>query len=315
MERNGNSTQSMGYEDEHVPVLVEEVLFWLRPKAGGRYVDCTIGTGKTALALLEASDLSTHLLGLDRDPEAVEMSRQTLIDYHQRVEVRHGNFSSLNEIAASSGFSNVDGVLFDLGVSSPQLNRPQRGFSFSADGPLDMRMDQTQGQTAAEFLQHITESELEQVLREYGEERYARRIARAIVHSRHQQSIQTTGQLSSIIQKSVPLSYRYSRIHCATRSFQAIRIAVNRELDVIDPALRDAAGLLMPGSRICAISFQSLEDRIVKRTFRALAAKPEPVLSILTKKPITASTSEKQMNPRARSAKLRVAERVMGDVG
>ena len=314
MEENGKPTQSMGYEDEHVPVLVEEVLFWLRPKPGGHYVDCTIGTGKTALALLESSDLSTHLLGIDRDPEAVEMSRQTLSDYDQRVDVRHGNFSSLKEIAVGSGFSKADGVLFDLGVSSPQLNRPNRGFSFSANGPLDMRMDQTQGQTAAEFLQHISESELEHVLREYGEERYARRIARAIVHSRQQQSIQTTGQLSSIIQKAVPPSYRYSRIHYATRSFQAIRIAVNRELDVIDPALRDAAGLLTPGSRICAISFQSLEDRIVKQTFRALAAKPEPVLSILTKKPIAASAREKQNNPRARSAKLRVAERVMGDV-
>ena len=301
----------MGYEDEHVPVLVEEVLFWLRPKTGGRYVDCTIGTGKTALALLEKSDISTYLLGIDRDPKAVEMSRKTLVDHHHQVHVRLGNFSSLKEIALSSGFSRVDGILFDLGVSSPQLNRPERGFSFSADGPLDMRMDQTQGHTASDFLQQVTESELEHVLREYGEERYARRIARAIVHDRCQQPIQTTSQLSSIVRKAVPLPYRHGRLHCSTRTFQAIRIAVNRELEGIDSAIRDAADLLNPGGRICAISFHSLEDRIVKRTFRALAAKPNPVLSILTKKPYVPAATEKQINPRSRSAKLRVAERVM----
>jgi len=300
----------MGYEHEHVPVLLEEVLFWLQPKADGRYVDCTLGTGKTAQGILKRSDSPTYLLGIDRDPKALEMSRRTLAEYKAVVHLRHGNFSALKEMAVSEGWTKVDGILFDLGVSSPQLTTPERGFSFSGDGPLDMRMDQTQGQTAAEFLLFISESELEHILREYGEERYARRIARAIVHYRRTQAIQTTGQLSSIIQKSVPPSYRFGRLHYATRTFQAIRIALNRELEGLPTALRDAVDLLTPGARICAISFHSLEDRIVKQTFRALAAKPEPVLSILTKKPLTPTAHEKQVNPRSRSAKLRVAERL-----
>jgi len=300
----------MGYEHEHVPVLLEEVLFWLQPKADGRYVDCTLGTGKTAQGILRRSDSPTYLLGIDRDPKALEMSRRTLAEYKAVVHLRHGNFSALKEMAVSEGLTKVDGILFDLGVSSPQLTTPERGFSFSGDGPLDMRMDQTQGQTAAEFLLSISESELEHILREYGEERYARRIARAIVHYRRTQAIQTTGQLSSIIQKSVPPSYRFGRLHYATRTFQAIRIALNRELEGLPTALRDAVDLLTPGARICAISFHSLEDRIVKQTFRALAAKPEPVLSILTKKPLTPTAHEKQVNPRSRSAKLRVAERL-----
>ncbi|MDX1411665.1 MAG: 16S rRNA (cytosine(1402)-N(4))-methyltransferase RsmH, partial [Nitrospirales bacterium] len=167
-------------------------------------------------------------------------------------------------------------------------------------------------QTAAEFLRTISESELERILREYGEERYARRIARAIVQSRRTQAIQTTGQLASIIQKTVPPSYRYGRLHCATRTFQAIRIALNQELEGLQTAIQDAVDLLSPGGRICVISFHSLEDRIVKQTFRALAATPEPVLSILTKKPLTPTPDERQVNPRSRSAKLRVAERREG---
>ncbi len=299
----------MGYEYEHVPVLLKEVLFWLHPRPGGRYVDCTLGTGKTALSILRQSDTPSYLLGIDRDPKALEMSRRTLAEYNAVVHLKHGNFSCLKKMAVSEGLTKVDGILFDLGVSSPQLTTPERGFSFSGDGPLDMRMDQTQGQTAAEFLQSISESELERILKEYGEERYARRIARAIVHSRRMQAIQTTGQLASIIQKTVPPSYRYGRLHCATRTFQAIRIAVNEELESLQTAMQDAVDLLSPGGRICVISFHSLEDRIIKQTFRALAATPEPVLSILTKKPLTPNSDERQVNPRSRSAKLRVAER------
>ena len=213
-------------------------------------------------------------------------------------------------MAVSEGLTKVDGILFDLGVSSPQLTTPERGFSFSGNGPLDMRMDQTQGQTAAEFLRAISESELVRILREYGEERYARRIARAIVQSRRNQALQTTGQLATIVQQSVPPSYRYGRLHCATRTFQAIRIALNQELEGLPSALQDAVDLLAPGGRICVISFHSLEDRIVKQTFRALAAKPAPVLSILTKKPLTPTAHERQMNPRSRSAKMRVGERL-----
>ncbi len=234
----------MGYEHEHVPVLLEEVLFWLRPQAGGRYVDCTLGTGKTALSILRRSDSPSYLLGIDRDPKALEMSRRTLAEYNAVVHLKHGNFSCLKQLAVSEGLTKVDGILFDLGVSSPQLTTPDRGFSFSEDGPLDMRMDQTQGRTAAELLLAVSESELEGILREYGEERYARRIARAIVQYRRTRPIQTTGQLSSIIQKSVPPSYRYGRLHYATRTFQAIRIALNQELEGLPSAIRDAAHLL-----------------------------------------------------------------------
>ena len=302
----------MGYEHEHVPVLLEEVLFWLQPKAGGCYVDCTLGTGKTALSILRQSDSPSYLLGIDRDPKALEMSRRTLAEYSAAVQLKHGNFSGLKKMAVSEGLTKVDGILFDLGVSSPQLTSPERGFSFSGEGPLDMRMDQTQGQTAAELLRSISDSELERILREFGEERYARRISRAIVQHRRTQPIQTTGQLSSIIRKSVPPSYRYGRLHCATRTFQAIRIALNRELEILPAAIRDAVDLLTAGGRICAISFHSLEDRIVKQTFRALAAKPRPVVTVLTKKPVTPTTHEKRVNPRSRSAKLRVAERLVG---
>ena len=300
----------MGYEPEHVPVLLEEVLFWLHPKAGGRYVDCTLGTGQTALSILRRSDSPSYLLGIDRDPKALEMSRRTLADYNAVVHLRQGNFSCLKQMAVSEGLTKVDGILFDLGVSSPQLTTPERGFSFSGNGPLDMRMDQTQGQTAAEFLCAISESELVRILREYGEERYARRIARAIVQYRRNQALQSTGQLATIVQQSVPPFYRYGRLHCATRTFQAIRIALNQELEGLPSALQDAVDLLTPGGRICVISFHSLEDRIVKQTFRALAAKPAPVLSILTKKPLTPTAHERQMNPRSRSAKLRVSERL-----
>lgn len=300
----------MGYEHEHVPVFLEEVLFWLRPKPGGRYVDCTLGTGKTALAILEKSDTPSALLGIDRDPEAVEMSRQTLAAYQDVIHLRQGNFSSLKDMATSAGLQRVDGILMDLGVSSPQLTSRERGFSFSVDSPLDMRMDQTQGRTAAELLQSLSEAELEHILREYGEERYARRIARAILHYRQKQAIETTGQLASIVRHAVPASYRHGRLHCATRTFQAIRIAVNRELEGLDTVIRDAADLLAAGGRICVIAFHSLEDRIVKQTFRGLAAKPAPVISILTKKPCRPSAREKQLNPRSRSAKLRVAERL-----
>ena len=300
----------MGYEQDHVPVLLNEVLFWLHPKRGGRYVDCTLGTGKTALSILRQSDSPSYLLGIDRDPQALEMSRRTLAEYNAVVHLKHGNFSGLTKMARSEGLTQVDGILFDLGVSSPQITTPARGFSFSGDGPLDMRMDQTQGQTAEELLRAISEKELERILREYGEERYAKRIARAIVHYREQEAIHTTGQLTSIIRKAVPPNYRYGRLHFATRSFQAIRIALNEELEGLSDALRDAVNLLSPRGRICAISFHSLEDRIVKHTFRALAAKPSPHVRILTKKPLRPTEMEIRANPRARSAKLRVAEKI-----
>ena len=227
-----------------------------------------------------------------------------------RVHFRHGNFCDLKALIMGSGVSQVDGVIFDLGVSSPQLDRAERGFSFREDGPLDMRMDQREGRTAADLVRDLPETELADLIYQLGEERYSRRIARAIVQARMQGVIGTTWQLAAVVERVVPASYRHGRIHCATRTFQALRIAVNRELDVLEPALRDAVDILAPGGRVCAVSFHSLEDRIVKHTFRSLANGPEASVRVLTKKPVIASESERSRNPRSRSAKLRVVERI-----
>lgn len=201
-------------------------------------------------------------------------------------------------------------MIFDLGVSSAQLDRPERGFSFLADGPLDMRMDRASGPTAADLLARLPERELADLIYRYGEERYSRRIARAIVQARAWQPLRRTGNLAAVIQEAVPSSYRHGRLHAATRTFQALRIAVNRELDVLEGALREAAAVLAPGGRLCVISFHSLEDRIAKRTLRALSQGATACLRILTKKPVIPSDREVRENPRARSAKLRVAERL-----
>ena len=262
------------------------------------------------MRILEKSTPCGTLLGIDRDPEALAMASQTLRHYQNRVYLRHGNFSDLQTLAVSAGFPKVDGMLFDLGVSSNQLAQAERGFSFKVDGPLDMRMDPSQGQTAADLLKVISPKDLEHLLRNYGEERYARRIAKAVVEVRQQEPIRTTSQLSAVVRKAIPLSYRRSRLHYATRTFQALRIAVNQELENLRIALLQAADILAPGGKICAISFHSLEDRIVKRTFQELSSGPQPVLTILTKKPCTPKPEEREINPRSRSAKLRVAERL-----
>lgn len=296
--------------ESHKPVLVDEIVFWLQCKPGGVYVDCTLGYAGLATRILERTAPNGILIGIDRDATALSESRSRLQDLLPRVHLCHANFSELKAVVADSGFSQVDGVIFDLGVSSPQLDRPERGFSFREDGPLDMRMDQREGRTAADLVRDLPESELADLIYQLGEERYSRRIARAIVQARTQGAICTTGELTAVVERAVPASYRHGRIHCATRTFQALRIAVNRELDVLEPALRDAVDLLVPGGRVCAISFHSLEDRIVKHTFRALANEPESSVAVLTKKPVVASDDERHHNPRSRSAKLRVVERI-----
>lgn len=222
----------------------------------------------------------------------------------------HGHFNELKRRLSAAGVAEVDGVLFDLGLSSAQLDRPDRGFSFSQDGPLDMRMDRHEGRTAADLINELSERELADLIYRYGEERYSRRIARAIARARERAPLRTTGELVAVIRAAVPSSYRHGRLHCATRTFQALRIAVNGELEGLDGALRDAANVLAPGGRLCVISFHSLEDRIAKHTIRALTGGPEPRLRSLTKKPVVPSDRECKANPRARSAKLRVAERL-----
>ncbi len=273
-------------------------------------LDCTVGYSGHAEMLLERSGRATRLIGLDQDSQAVAFSQERLVGFAERVVVRKGNYRDLKQHLADIGILKVEGVLFDFGVSSPQLDDPARGFSFQQDGPLDMRMDQMTGSTAAVLVNTVREDELADIIFHYGEERYSRRIARAIVRERERRPIETTGVLASVIAGAVPAAYRHGRIHCATRTFQALRIAVNGELEGLEPALRDAVDILAPGGRICAISFHSLEDRIVKHTFRSLAQGAEARLALLTKKPILSSEQECLVNPRARSAKLRVVERV-----
>ena len=294
----------------HVPVLAEEICRWLSPKSGGIYVDCTLGVGGTSLKILESSGNNAYILGLDRDPEALAIAQKNLEPYGSHVKIFNGNYSHIVEFVHQAGFERVDGVVFDLGVSSLQLDRPERGFSFASDGPLDMRMNQTQGPTAADLVKVLPEKELADLFFSCGEERFSRRIARAIVQARKTFALDTTHALVAVIKGAVPHAYRKGRIHCATRTFQALRIRVNQELDLLQPALQDAVSLLKEGGRLCVVAFHSLEDRVVKHTFRSLAGGENPTITLLTKKPVVADTQEIQQNPRARSAKLRIAQRL-----
>ena len=294
----------------HIPVLPEEVLRWILPHPRGRYLDCTLGQGELAARILEQSTPSGYLIGIDRDKEAIASAAERLKPYVSRTHLIYGNFRDVKGHLQAMGVSEVDGVVFDLGVSSAQLDCPERGFSFLANGPLDMRMDQTTGPTAADLVNELSETKLADVVYQYGEERYARRIARAVVGSRAHRRLQTTAELVSVIRQAVPAAYRHGRLHCATRTFQALRIAVNRELEGLDAAIRDAADLLSSGGRLCVISFHSLEDRIAKQTLRSLSCGPQASLLRCTKKPLVPSETERRNNPRARSAKLRVAERL-----
>jgi 16S rRNA (cytosine1402-N4)-methyltransferase len=295
----------------HLPVLLEEVLTWLDPKPAGRYCDATLGLGGHARAVLERSAPDGRLIGIDRDPAALAAARLTLQPFGDRVTLVHSRFSQVREVLDRLGMVPIDGFVIDLGVSSPQLDRPERGFSFRNDGPLDMRMDPTTGETAADLLRRIDEEELVQIIREYGEERHAARVARAIIEARNSGDLDTTGKLAALVARAIP-RHEYGK-NPATRTFQALRIAVNEELTELERFLEVAADCLRPGGRLCVIAFHSLEDRIAKRRLRALAGKDgggPAVLRILTKHVVQASGEERARNPRARSAHLRAAERV-----
>ncbi len=292
--------------------MADEVVAWLACHPGRKYLDCTVGDGGFASRILDLTSPDGVLVGLDRDEESILRSRERLKGFGTRAVLIRGEFSELKRHVESAGIARVDGVVFDLGVSSAQLNRPDRGFSFLADGPLDMRMDRSAGETAGELVARLPEQELADVIYRYGEERFARRIARALVRARQRNPLRTTLELVSVINQAVPRSYRHGRLHCATRTFQALRIAVNRELEVLEGALRDAADVLIPGGRLCIISFHSLEDRIAKQAIRSLSRSALPLLEPLTKKPQVPSRLEREGNPRARSAKLRVAQRLPG---
>jgi 16S rRNA (cytosine1402-N4)-methyltransferase len=289
----------------HVPVLLEKVLYYLAPISGRVYIDATVGPGGHAEAILEASAPNGRLLGLDRDPEALELARARLLRFGDRVCLEQASFADLDVIACRRGFCPADGVLFDLGVSSLQLASGQRGFSFRGGGYLDMRFG-PEGPTAAELLRRLSERELETLLRQFGEEPKARAIARAVVQARRTAPIETSEQLSQLVERVY--GGRRGRVHPATRTFQALRIAVNRELEVLDRGLDAAIKVLKPGGRLVVISFHSLEDRIVKAKFRFWASGAEPKVKVLTKKPVRPSEVEVRNNPRARSARLRVAE-------
>jgi len=290
----------------HEPVMVAEVLEHLAPARGGVFVDCTVGYGGHTKAMLHAG--ASRVIGLDRDPDALGHAGAALASEASRVELVHSDYRRLDEILDARGITGVDGILADLGVSSMQLDEAGRGFSFRRDEPLDMRMDRTSGLTAAEMIRDADERTLADVIYEFGEERHARRIARAIVEARDRSAVDSTGRLAEVVRRAVPRK-GYSRIDPATRTFQAIRIWVNRELEGLDVFLTQAARRLRPGGRMAVIAFHSLEDRIVKHTLRSLQATGDIGLTIRTKRPVVPSEAEVERNPRARSAKLRVAER------
>jgi 16S rRNA (cytosine1402-N4)-methyltransferase len=289
----------------HEPVMVNETMGFLAPEGGGLFVDCTVGLGGHARALLERG--ATRLIGLDRDRDALAIATAELAAWADRIDLVHADYREIEQVLEARGIAGVNGAIADLGVSSMQFEGEGRGFSFKRDEPLDMRMDRSAGPTAANLLATVEEQELANVIFEYGEERYSRRIARAIVEARAASPIDTTGRLASLGRRAIPRK-GFQRIDPATRTFQALRIWVNRELAGLDTFLAALVRRLLVGARLAVISFHSLEDRIVKHAFRGLEA-GEDALRVLTRKPVVPGETEVARNPRARSAKLRAIER------
>lgn len=305
---------------EHIPVLLKESLEYMNPQPGEKFVDCTLGGGGHSKNFLEKIMPGGHLIGLDQDINAIKAAKETLKEYEKNITLVNTNYENLAEVLKKNAPLGVDGIFFDIGVSSHQLDEGERGFSYNHDAPLDMRMDRKKDFSAKELINTYSEEKLSNVISLYGEERWAKRIAQFIVLERKTAPIETTGQLVDIIKKAIPKKVRQNGPHPAKRTFQAIRIEVNRELEVLENTIEKAVKCLKPGGRIGIISFHSLEDRIVKEKFKYLnldciCPKELPVcqcnkkreIKILTRKPIVASKEEEERNPRARSAKLRVA--------
>ncbi|HKG78488.1 MAG TPA: 16S rRNA (cytosine(1402)-N(4))-methyltransferase RsmH [Pyrinomonadaceae bacterium] len=306
----------------HRPVLLEETLKFLAPERGGLFVDCTLGLGGHSEAVLKSS-ADTRVVGMDLDTSALEYARQRLGPFGERFHAFQSNFRDIAAVLQQANERDPAGILVDLGVSSLQFDSPERGFSFRFDAPLDMRMDPTRGVTAADLLQQLPESEIARIIFEYGEERHSRRIARRIVERREQgQPITTTTELAELVRAAAG-GHKRNQIHPATRTFQALRIAVNRELEGLGEFVETAVDLLMPDGRFVGISFHSLEDRILKRELRRLSGQCEcpprlpvcscgarKVVEVLTRRPIVPGASEVDENPRARSAKLRAARKL-----
>jgi 16S rRNA (cytosine1402-N4)-methyltransferase len=307
----------------HIPIMISEVIASLRCRAGTVYVDCTVGGGGHAEAILRSTAPDGLLIGIDTDQEAIEEAAKRLAPYKNRTILVKGNFADMDTILTGMDIGKVDGILLDLGVSSHQLDTVNRGFSFTLDAPLDMRMDRSRGSSAYDLIHTLSEDGLERIIRKYGEERMARRIARSIVENRNFTPISTTADLAAVVVRVVPHEAGRQRIHPATRTFQAVRIAVNDELTGLNRAIACGIERLRPGGRFSVISFHSLEDRIVKSAFRVgekgcicppdlpiCACGRKPTLKVMTRKPIIPGEAEISDNPRSRSAKLRTAERI-----
>ncbi|MDD5155156.1 MAG: 16S rRNA (cytosine(1402)-N(4))-methyltransferase RsmH [Candidatus Omnitrophica bacterium] len=292
----------------HNPVMLREVIDYLDLKPGKTIVDATAGLGGHALCILKNIMPAGRLICIDRDQESLELARENLKDFGSSCEFVHSNFVDIDTVLGSLKVTKIDGIVFDLGLSSFQLDNPQRGFSFQNEGPLDMRLDRNSYICAYDLVNNLNEEEISAMLWNFGQERWHNRIARFLVQERQKHPIATTRELSDIVVSAIPYKYRHYRIHPATRTFQAVRIAVNRELEILETALKKTIPLLNPSGRICVISFHSLEDRIVKLNFRQLAARG--MLNIITPKPLVPGQDEVRDNPSSRSAKLRVAERL-----
>lgn len=294
----------------HIPVMLREVIDYLDPGPGDIIVDATLGTGGHSIEILKRISPGGQLIGIDRDENSLAVCRKRFAEFTGSYELVHANFADLDMALEKLGIDGIDGIVFDLGISTYQLKDAQRGFSFQSEGPLDMRMDQDSYISAYDLVNNLNESEISNMLWSFGQERWHRRIARLLVQERKAQPIATTFQLAGLVMRAIPHRYRrgYYRIHPATRTFQAVRIAVNRELEILEGSLKKAVAILKKGAKICVISFHSLEDRVVKHTFRALKA--EGLIDIVTAKPMTPIAGELEENPASRSSKFRVAERV-----
>jgi len=313
---------------EHTPVLLNETLEYLDPKPGGVYIDGTLGGAGHSSEIIKRIVPGGVLIGIDQDSNAIDAAKRRLEAYKDNVVIVRDNFRNIKTIALQKGFKEVDGILLDIGVSSHQLDEKERGFSYMHDGPLDMRMDTESSLDASDIVNNSSEQELIRILRDYGEEKWAVRIAKFIAEERKNNRIDTTFKLADIIQRAIPAAARRDGGHPAKRTFQALRIAVNDELQVLEEAVTNAAGLLKPGGRLVVITFHSLEDRIVKKIFNNMekpctcppqlpvcACGKEPLLRVITKKPVTAGAEELKVNTRSKSAKLRAAERVSSKRG
>lgn len=292
----------------HISVMPKEIVDHLRLSDGSVVVDCTLGLGGHTALLAQNVGPRGKVIAIDRDRQSIELARPRLAEFADRIIFMHDDFRNIDRVLSQLKIEHVDGIVFDLGISSFQLDNQNRGFSIKSDGPLDMRMDQESWLSAYDLVNSLSERELSHIIKDYGEERWHNRIARRLVQERSLRPIETTKDLSDIVLKAIPSGQKWQKIHPATRTFQAFRIAVNRELESLEIALDKAIGVLKPGGRICVISFHSLEDRIVKNKFRSAAQ--SGVVDLLVKKPLEVSEAEEVSNPRSRSARLRVAQKL-----